>query len=84
MRSYTTIHEFSGQSVRVAVRRHHNGRRFRVTIIQPCPENGRGRMRELECGGSREAIELFALLKVAAVMAQYLEEGGDVELWNAN
>ena len=82
MPTYTTIHEFCGPNFRVVVRQYAAGRRFRIVIIARQPVKGLRTTVELECGGARLAGQLLALLKSATAMAEHLESGGQVEIWN--
>jgi hypothetical protein len=79
MANHTTIHEFEGGWMRVAVREHSSGKRYRVAIIKL--GSTKGRLVQLECGGSEEVTQLIGVLKNAAAMAKHLEDGGSVEIW---
>lgn len=75
-------HSFKDRNFEVAVR---PGGRARSTTISISPSGGEAggqlSLFAFEIRGSAEASELVRLLRSAAAMAAFIEQGGSVESW---
>ena len=82
MNDKTTLHTFRGQAFQVAVLRHELTGKVSVAIL---PSEGKQwaqlRFWDVECDTPAEATELAQLLRSAAALANYVDEGGPVEAW---